>query len=67
MRGGGKSVMRRLRSGWTADGDKLYSIKVEPEAQAIIDKYRGRKRLLCIADRWTTHQQFGKQRRRLPD
>ena len=40
---------------------RLYSIKIEPEAQAIIDKYRGTKNLLCIADRWTTHQQFGKQ------
>lgn len=40
---------------------RLYSIKVEPEAQAIIDKYRGTKNLLCIADRWTTHSQFGKQ------
>ncbi len=40
---------------------RLYSIKVEPEAQAIIDKYHGTKNLLCIADRWTTHSQFGKQ------
>lgn len=40
---------------------RLYSIKVEPEAQAIIDKYPGTKNLLCIADRWTTHSQFGKQ------
>ena len=40
---------------------RLYSVKVEPEAQAIIDKYHGTKNLLCIADRWTTHSQFGKQ------
>lgn len=40
---------------------RLYSIKVEPEAQAIIDKYHGTKNLLCISDRWTTHSQFGKQ------
>ena len=40
---------------------RLYSIKVEPEAQAIIDKYHRTKNLLCIADRWTTHSQFGKQ------
>ena len=40
---------------------RLYSIKVEPEAQVIIDKYHGTKNLLCIADRWTTHSQFGKQ------
>lgn len=29
---------------------KLYSIKVEPEAQRLIDKYRGKKHLLCFAD-----------------
>ena len=30
---------------------KLYSIKVEPEAQAIIDRYRGKEHLLCFADK----------------
>lgn len=30
---------------------KLYSIKVEPEAQALIDKYRGKEHLLCFADK----------------
>lgn len=30
---------------------KLYSIKVEPEAQALIDKYRGEKHLLRFADK----------------
>ena len=29
---------------------KLYDIKVEPEAQAILDKYRGRQHLLCWFD-----------------
>lgn len=29
---------------------RLYNIKVEPEAQAIIDKYRGTKHLLNVAD-----------------
>ena len=39
---------------------RLYNIKVEPEAQAIIDKYRGKTRLLSLADKykdahsWTT-------------
>jgi len=35
-----------------------YSIKVEPEALNIIEKYRGRKGLLCIADRWSDHRNF---------
>lgn len=52
---GGRVEYRRAKT------HRLYSIKVEPEAQAIIDKYHGTKNLLCIADRWTTHSQFGKQ------
>lgn len=40
---------------------RLYSIKVEPEAAAIIEKYRGRRGLLCIADRWTDHRNFRHQ------
>lgn len=37
---------------------RLYSIKVEPEAAALIEKYRGKNGLLCIADRWTNHKNF---------
>lgn len=37
---------------------KLYSIKVEPEALAIIDKYRGRKYLLCILDQYASVHTF---------
>ena len=40
---------------------RLYSIKVEPEAQVLIDKYRGKKGLLVIADRWTNHHNFRHQ------
>ena len=40
---------------------KLYSIKVEPEALRIIEKYRGESNLLCIADRWADHRDFQKQ------
>lgn len=39
---------------------KLYSIKVEPEAMAIIEKYKGENGLLSIADRWQSHESFGK-------
>lgn len=40
---------------------RLYSIKVEPEAQVLIEKYRGKKGLLIIADRWTDHHNFRHQ------
>lgn len=39
---------------------KLYSIKVEPEAMEIIERWRGRKKLLCIADRWKNYKDFTK-------
>lgn len=39
---------------------KLYSIKVEPEALEIINKYRGENGLLSIADRWSSHRDFQK-------
>ncbi len=35
-----------------------YSIKVEPEAQAIIDKYRGENQLLFPLDKYTNHKDF---------
>lgn len=40
---------------------RAYSIKVEPEAMEIIEKYRGEKGLLCIADRWSDHRNFRHQ------
>lgn len=40
---------------------RLYSIKVEPEAMEIIERWKGKAGLLCIADRWIEHKQFGKQ------
>lgn len=51
----GRIKFRRAKTG------RLYSIKVEPEAQAIIDKYRGEKGLLRIADRWSDHRNFRHQ------
>jgi site-specific recombinase XerD len=36
----------------------LYSIKVEPEAQAIIDKYRGVHQLLSPLDRYANYKDF---------
>lgn len=40
---------------------RLYSIKVEPEALAIIEKYRGLQGLLSAADRWADHRNFRHQ------
>ncbi len=40
---------------------RLYSIKVEPEAMEIINKYQGKKGLLIVADRWTDHRNFRHQ------
>lgn len=40
---------------------KLYSIKVEPEAMEIIEKYKGNTGLLCIADRWSDYRNFRHQ------
>lgn len=36
----------------------LYSIKVEPEAMEIIERYKGEKALLCLADRWGDYKNF---------
>lgn len=51
----GRVEFRRAKTG------RQYSIKVEPEAQALIDKYRGEEGLLCIADRWSDHRNFRHQ------
>ena len=40
---------------------RFYSIKVEPEARAIIEKYRGRSFLLDVLDRFTDHRNFTKR------
>lgn len=37
---------------------KLYSIKIEPEAMEIINKYRGEKYLLSPMDRYTSHKNY---------
>lgn len=37
---------------------KKYSIKVEPEAQAIIDRYRGKNYLLFVLDEYNSYKDF---------
>lgn len=38
-----------------------YSLKVEPEAKAIIEKWKGEKYLLSILDRWKDYKNFSRQ------
>lgn len=51
----GRIEYKRAKTG------RLYSIKVEPEAMEIINKYRGKNGLLCIADRWRDSRNFRHQ------
>ena len=51
----GRIEYKRAKTG------RLYSIKVEPEAIEIIDRYKGAKGLLSIADRWSDHRNFRHQ------
>ncbi|MCM1067146.1 MAG: site-specific integrase [Muribaculaceae bacterium] len=51
----GRVEYKRAKTG------RLYSIKVEPEAMEIINKYQGVNGLLCIADRWSDHRNFRHQ------
>lgn len=51
----GRIEYKRAKTG------RLYSIKVEPEAMEIINKYKGANGLLCIADRWSDHRNFTHQ------
>lgn len=39
---------------------KLYSIKVEPEAMEIIERWRGKMNLLSISERWKDYRDFTK-------
>ena len=44
----GRIEYRRAKTG------RLYSIKVEPEAMEIIKRWKGKRNLLCMSDRWNT-------------
>lgn len=57
-----KEVTKDGRIEYTrAKTHRLYSIKVEPEAAEIIEKYRGKNGLLTIADRFSDHRNFRHQ------
>ena len=47
-----------------AKTNRLYSIKVEPEALELIEKYRGKKYLLNILDRYKDYKDFTKRMNR---
>ena len=49
---------------YRAKTNRLYSIKVEPEALEIINKYRGEKYLLNILDRYKNYIDFNKRMNR---
>ncbi|MCD8282501.1 MAG: site-specific integrase [Prevotella sp.] len=49
---GGRAEYRRAKT------HKLYSIKVEPEAMEIIERYRGSERLLNILDRFKDYRNY---------
>lgn len=51
----GRIEYKRAKTG------RLYSIKVEPEAMEIIERYKGENGLLCIADRWSDIRNFRHQ------
>ena len=43
---------------YRAKTNRLYSIKVEPEAMELINKHRGKKWLIDILDRYTDHNEY---------
>ena len=49
---GGRLEYRRAKTG------KLYSVKIEPEAQELIDRYRGKRYLLDIMDEFADYKNF---------
>lgn len=57
--------LREIRNGrieyYRSKTNRLYSIKVEPEAMEIIDKYRGNGYLLDIMDRYRNHKDYAKR------
>lgn len=54
--------LRRITNGrveyYRSKTNRLYSIKVEPEAMEIISKYKGEKYLLNILDRYSNYKDF---------
>lgn len=49
---------------YRAKTNRLYSVKVEPEAMEIINKYRGKDWLVDVLDRYKNHQDFNRRMNR---
>jgi len=49
----GRLEYKRAKTG------KLYSIKIEPEAEAIINRYKGKRHLLSPFDRYKSYKDYG--------
>ena len=54
--------LKEIRDGriefYRAKTNRLYSIKVEPEALEIIERHKGKNYLIDILDRWKNHKDF---------
>ena len=54
--------LKEIRDGriefYRAKTNRLYSIKVEPEALEIIERHRGKKYLLDILEHWKSHKDY---------
>lgn len=46
---------------YRAKTNRLYSIKVEPEALELIEKYKGKNQLLDIMDRYVDYKDYGRR------
>lgn len=51
----GRLEYRRAKTG------RLYSIRIEPEAEALLKKYKGKDHLLSFADRYANYKDYGKR------
>ena len=56
-----KTIVNGRIEYYRAKTGRLYSIKVEPEAMEIIDRYRGNSQLLDILDRYSSHKDYAKR------
>lgn len=54
--------LKEIRNGrveyYRSKTNRFYSVKVEPEAAAIIDRYRGNNQLLDMMDRYSNHKDY---------
>ena len=56
-----KNIVNNRIEYYRSKTNKLYSIKIEPEAMEIIDKYKGENYLLDILDRYGNYKNYAKR------